>query len=350
MTAALTPQERQRDRAFTDFENTLGDELRSLLDECDDVSIRPNGKVRCVKPGHGRQTHPTLTVTPDESELLARAILQCQRPVPELNETTQAVDCKMPLSDGKHFARVHIDGPPAVSPGYQICIRKQRALALPLREGWILPGYLDPYYEDVFRWSILTRQNVIFCGKMMTGKTSLRNTYFRMMKELDPEREIVEILDVDETVCTHDGYTALHINKDRSAQEHARAFVRMSADAVGVNELRGAEAYDLVHNLWISDHDGSSTTLHVSDPDEAIWRLTTLIAQSGQTPQPEVIAKAVNILVFLKYSPTIGRRVTEVVQIKGLKSDGHVDFKPLGPKFDWPEEENAKEYVRRTAA
>lgn len=344
------PRAVQAQRARTDFEFAVGDDMWALLsrDDVIDVNIRPNGKVVFIGK-KGREVHSSLRYDPISSEEMARAILQCLNPVPELNDENQAVDCKMMLSDGEHFARVHIDAPPATGPGFQICIRKQTIRGGTFEEHWVRPGIMLPEAFDVFRWTILARRNVVFCGKMVSGKTFARNCHFELMKRLDPTRAVVEIMDVDETVCPLDDFTPLYITKHRSAADHCRSFVRMSAESVGVNELRGAEAYDLIHNLWISGHVGSSTTLHAETPEEAIWRVKTLVAESGKNPDPEVIAKAMHVMVFLRYSPTIGRRMTQIVHVKGVRSDGSINVENLVAPQPWPADADAVEYHRSNA-
>jgi pilus assembly protein CpaF len=351
MTSTLNGREEQQQRARSDFESAIGDDLAELLarDDVNDVNIRPNGRVIFQQSGRGRIVHPDLRYSPDDAEILARSILQCLNPVPEMNEQQQAVDCKLRLADDSHFARVHIDSPPSVS-AMQICIRKQMSTAPTFEDGWVKPGYMHPDFLDVMRWTVEARKNVIFCGKMYTGKTTCRNSHFDLMHRLDPNRGLAEIMDVNETIVKHDDYSPLFITPSRSAADHCMSFMRMSQEAVGINELRGGqEAYQLVHNLWLSGHDGSSTTMHAEKPDEALWRLRTLIEETNRTANLEVLAKAVHVLVFLRYAPSIGRRVTEIVHIKGVDSAGHVRYENLGPKIEWPAAVDSTEY-RSSAA
>lgn len=345
----ISARDVQNKRAREDFERIVGGDVGDVLynDRVQDLNIRPNGHVIQVHRDEGRGRVDGLHVTPDRSQDIARAMLQTLNPIPELNDVQQSVDFKMTL-DGDNIVRVHIDGPPAVGPGYHIAMRKQKREAKTLEEDWVEPGFMDARAIDVFRWCADAKRNVVFCGKMFSGKTRLRNNFFRVIAQRDPKRAMVEIADVDESICDLEDYVVLNVNQHRSARDYCQSFVRMSSESVGVNELRGPEAYDLFNNLWISDHNGSSTTFHVSDAEEFVWRAGTLVTAANQGPANlEVIAKAAHVLVFIRYNKTRGRKVARIVHVKGVKPHGGLDVEDLIPPVDWPEDEEGKRYVCR---
>jgi Flp pilus assembly CpaF family ATPase len=110
--------------------------------------------------------------------------------------------------------------------------------------------------------------------------------------------------------------------------------MRMNVECVGVNELRGAEAYDLCYNIWLSDHDGCSTTTHARDWRSGLWRLETLVSQSPHVPDRGVdrrlIAEAIDLVVTLKKMQQNGRRVVEMVKIDGATgSAGEYQYRHL---------------------
>jgi len=71
---------------------------------------------------------------------------------------------------------------------------------------------------------------------------------------------------------------------------------------------------------------GGAASVHVNDADGAMIRLESLVAEATAAPQQQLIAEAVNVVVFVDGEPSIraGRKVREVAIVTGY-SDG--DYK-----------------------
>jgi type IV secretion system protein VirB11 len=66
--------------------------------------------------------------------------------------------------------------------------------------------------------------------------------------------------------------------------------------------------------------------VHANDAHGALIRLESLVAEATASPQQQLIAEAVNVVVFVDGEPSIraGRKVREVAVVTGF-SDG--DYK-----------------------
>ncbi|TAM73318.1 hypothetical protein EPN44_14400 [bacterium] len=339
----LTTKQEQGQRKRSDLEEALGDRFWPLLDDPDvrEVNIRPNGAVWYQRVGRdGGKFQAEWVVDHEESENIAHAILQCLDGKYVLNEEQHYVNCKLQLSSPDEFARVHLVGEWATADGgYGILLRKHHGIA-PTVEEWVKKGQMTPEQLVALRWTVTHRRNTLICGPMFAGKSTLINSRYELIHRLDPTRAVGYIQDVPETVCPLSDRMALMVNKYTSYRKHCEEGFRQSVEEVTINELRGAEAYNLIHNLWLSGHNGGATTLHAVDERQAMWRLGTLIREGlpqNAVLQPEVIAAAVHVIVILRFSHRIGRRIVKVLRVKGARADGSYEFEPLAPSVPWPE-------------
>jgi Flp pilus assembly CpaF family ATPase len=340
----LSTRREQQSRERSDLELALGERFWQLLDDDDvrEINIRPNGYVWYQRVGEGGGKFlAEFTVEPEESEHIAHAILQQLEGKYVLNEDNDYANCKMLLSKPDEFARVHIVSNAATADGgYGIMIRKHSGIA-PSLEDWVAKGYMTKEQAAAFRSTVDLRLNTVICAAMFAGKSTLLNTRYRLTEEIDPTRSVAYIQDVPETVCALKDRMALMVTKNSSYQKHCHEAFRQSVQEVSINELRDAAAYDLIHNLWLSGHNGGATTLHAHDEKEAMWRIGTLIREAGVEPQPDVIASAVHVLVFLRFNHQIGRKVTKILRVKGARPDGTYVFEPMASDIPWPEERHA---------
>jgi type IV secretion system protein VirB11 len=96
--------------------------------------------------------------------------------------------------------------------------------------------------------------------------------------------------------------------------------MRLRPDRIVVGEVRGAEALDML-KAWNTGHPGGLTTVHANSARGALYRLEQLVQEAVVTVPRRLIAEAIDILVFLEGRGS-ARRVTEVVKVGGLETDG----------------------------
>jgi type IV secretion system protein VirB11 len=81
-------------------------------------------------------------------------------------------------------------------------------------------------------------------------------------------------------------------------------------DRVVVGEVRGAEALELL-KIWNSGSPGGITTIHADDAASALLSLGSYVQEAGVPPQTQLIARAINLVVFIELQGAV-RKVTEI--------------------------------------
>jgi type IV secretion system protein VirB11 len=80
---------------------------------------------------------------------------------------------------------------------------------------------------------------------------------------------------------------------------------------------------------WNTGHPGGVTTVHANSAEAGLYRLEQLVQEAVVTVPRELIAEAIDVVVFLT-GRGISRRVESVLELTGLDDDGDYELKPLG--------------------
>ena len=105
--------------------------------------------------------------------------------------------------------------------------------------------------------------------------------------------------------------------------------MRLRPDRIIVGEVRGPEALDLL-KAWNTGHPGGVTTLHANSAYDSLVRLEQLTMEATHRPPVELIARAIDVIVFMSRTGGI-RRVEEALRLAGLE-DGGYRVEPLAQK------------------
>lgn len=100
--------------------------------------------------------------------------------------------------------------------------------------------------------------------------------------------------------------------------------MRLRPDRIVVGEVRGPEALDLL-KAWNTGHPGGVTTLHANSAPAALQRLEQLAAEATNNVPRDLIAEAVNVVVFMSRRHG-ARQVEEVLCVEGLDDHGEYQF------------------------
>ena len=113
-------------------------------------------------------------------------------------------------------------------------------------------------------------------------------------------------------------------NGEVGMKELIRTSLRMRPDRIIVGEVRGEEALDML-NAMNTGHDGSLSTGHANSSYDMLYRLESMILQSGISfPLRAVrqhIFSAIDIIVHLARTSDGKRRVVEISEIEAIKDD-----------------------------
>jgi type IV secretion system protein VirB11 len=125
--------------------------------------------------------------------------------------------------------------------------------------------------------------------------------------------------DTVELQCIAADHLALRTSPGVSLADLVRATLRASPTRIIVGEVRDRTALDLV-DAWGTGHPGGCATLHATDPEGALFRLDRLAQRNGVPSQLPEIARTID-LVVITAGDNLGRRVTDLVRVRGLAGD-----------------------------
>lgn len=197
-------------------------------------------------------------------------------------------------------------------------------------EQYVDRGVMPANWAEALRSAVAEKQNVLVAGGTGSGKTTLLNA---LIGEVTDDR-VVTIEDTRELRVTAADHVALVTKPTEprvSMGELVRLTLRMRPDRILVGEVRGGEALDLV-KAWNTGHPGGLGTIHANSATDALQRLEDLIGEVVANVPRRAIAAAVDLVAFIRREPSApaGRRVTELVRVVGLRSDGEYDVRQIG--------------------
>ncbi|HBH54111.1 MAG TPA: tight adherence protein [Planctomycetaceae bacterium] len=248
----------------------------------------------------------------------------------EIDEDRPVLDARLP--DG---SRVHAVIPPSARQGTYLTIRKFSREVFDL-EHLVRLGSLSAAAREFLEICVRLHKNLVVAGGTGTGKTSLLNA---LSTAIPAEERIVVIEDSSELKLQqpHTLYLESQQADSRgrgglSIRDLFRASLRMRPDRIVVGEVRGGEALDMIQSM-LSGHSGSMTTVHASNPRDALVRLETLSLMSDVEIPVYVaraqVASAIHLIVQLtRFSEDGSRRISRITEAHGLEQD-HYQFRNL---------------------
>ncbi|MFA5496463.1 MAG: CpaF family protein [Porticoccaceae bacterium] len=326
---------RRRQLAVSRYEmDRLGEELvdeltgfgplEVLLRDASVTEILVNGPQRIFVERQGVLHHTDLRFIDDHH--LLRVIQRILAPLGRrLDESSPMVDARMP--DG---SRVNAVIPPIALDGPCLSVRKFRKDLL-RGVDLLASRSLDADMLEFLRTAVAQRCNILISGGTGTGKTTLLNL---LSQQVDHRERIVTVEDTAELQLHHDHVVRLETrppNADGHGEVAARDLVRnalrMRPDRIILGEIRGAEVLDVM-TAMNTGHDGSMTTVHANNAQDALLRLETLVGLSGITvPQQtlrQTLCSAIDIIIQLTRLADGHRCVSEILEVVGLREGVYV--------------------------
>lgn len=208
---------------------------------------------------------------------------------------------------------------PPVSAAPCYSIRKLSPAPFALAD-YVRQGALSPGLADELRSLVTGRANIVIAGGTSSGKTSLANA---LLGESGFSRERIVLLeDTRELICPAANLVALRTQGARlTLRDLVRSTLRLRPDRIIVGEVRGSEALDLL-KAWNTGHPGGLTTLHANSARGALSRLEQLAGEGTARAPSELIAEAVDVIVFMSRAGG-QRRVEEAVRVLEFTGEGY---------------------------
>src|SRR5215469_15422908 len=177
-------------------------------------------------------------------------------------------------------------------------------------------------HGDVIRWAIAERKNILVAGSTGSGKTTLVNAILQWLTQVSPQDRVVLIEDTPELQCAVQNSVSMLAAGNVSMLDCLRACMRLKPTRIVVGEVRGGEALTML-KAWNTGHPGGAATVHANDALSGLVRLESLAAEATAAPQQNLIAEAVNLVVFVDEETGIsaGRKVREVAVVIGYEDN-----------------------------
>ena len=176
-----------------------------------------------------------------------------------------------------------------------------------LRQG----AMFDEAIENFLRAAVLSRHNIVICGGMGTGKTTLCRA---LLNEIPPEDRIITVEDELELGIYQfpDRHPDVGVLEARPAnlegagefslESLLRECLRMHADRIVVGEVRGTEVLGMLLAMT-SGQDGSLCTIHANSTKEAFERLAMYASMTAQHYSQaftyRLVGSAVNFVIHI---------------------------------------------------
>ena len=301
--------EEQQRRLHEKLRRELGSTVLAALDDADvtEVILNPDGVLWIESQREGMRDTGTR-MSGIQAENLIGTVASMLGTV--VNARSPIVEGELPL-DGNRFEGIL----PPVSMAPVFVIRKRPGLIYAL-EDYVAAGIMEAWHADTLRNSITTRENIVIAGGTASGKTTLANALIHEMVILgDPRERFVILEDTRELQCAARNAVQLHTGDVADLTRLTRVTMRLRPDRIIVGEVRGAEALALL-KAWNTGHPGGITTVHANSAAAALMRLDTLIQEAGVPAQPNLVAEAVDTVVFIART-VAGRRFGQFVKVAG---------------------------------
>ncbi len=183
---------------------------------------------------------------------------------------------------------------------------------------------MPPEFLQLLRAAVEARISILISGGTGSGKTTLLNA---LSQFIPPEERLITIEDAAELklqqphVVTLETKTAnVEGTGEIRQRELVRNALRMRPDRIIVGEVRGGEALDMLQAMN-TGHEGSMTTIHANDTDDALTRLEMMVMLAGfELPVPVIrhyIATAITLVVQLARLKGGMRKIVRISELLG---------------------------------
>jgi len=222
-----------------------------------------------------------------------------------------------PHAEGRAGERFEGVLPPvAVGPCFSIRKPAERLYTL---DDYVADRIMPASTADALRTSVTQRLNILIAGGTSSGKTTLANALLAEMAWVDARAVLIE--DTRELQCPLPDTVALRTRPGvTSMTDLVRSTMRLRPDRIIVGEVRGPEALDML-KAWNTGHPGGIATVHANSAVAALYRLEQLVQEAVVTVPRQLIAEAIDLIVFIAGRGS-NRRVETVTHLIGLDPAG----------------------------
>ena len=304
--------ERKRSMLASAMGPAIADALRDPL--VVEIMVNPDGALRFDRLGEGR-SDSGIRLEPGQVERIIRLVASHARS--EVHAGSPIVSAELPPygeGAGERFEGVL----PPVSLAPCFSIRKPASRVYTLTD-YVNDGIMPAETARLLSLAVVERANILVAGGTSSGKTTLANALLAEMAHLD--ERVILIEDTRELQCAAADTVALRTRAGSvSMADLVRSTLRLRPDRIIVGEVRGREALDML-KAWNTGHPGGIATVHANNAVSSLYRLEQLIQEAVVGVPRQLIAEAIDMIVFIA-GRGLGRRVETIVRVEGLDADG----------------------------
>ena len=311
------------DRTLRMLRTAMGPMITEALDDpaVIEIMVNPDGRLWLDKLGKGRfDTNSRLK--PDEAERVVRLVASHIHQ--DVTAFSPIVSAELP-GNGERFEGVI---PPVVTaPCFSI---RKGAVSVFSLEDYVDTQTMSVTQAEALRYAVSSRQNILIVGGTSSGKTTLANA---LLAEVSGTGDRVLILeDTRELQCKAEDTVALRTHgQNVKLSDLVRSTLRLRPDRIIVGEVRGPEALDML-KAWNTGHPGGIATIHANSAKAGLSRIEQLILEGARTVPRELIAEAIDVIVFISGRGT-KRRIETIARLVEVSGQSYT-LEPLtAPSF-----------------
>lgn len=293
----------------------LGPQICALLDDPTVIEIMLNAPSDPTGDGElwverlGSEMEMFGSMSASQAENLMRTIASSLDAMVTANNPI--LECELPI-DGSRFEGVL---PPVVThPTFSI---RKRAIAVFTIEDYVAQGIMTDEQSAVIKDAVQRRENILIAGGTGSGKTTLTNAVIRYISDAYPNERPIILEDTRELQCSAKNRVMMRTAEDKGVDmtRLVKTSLRLRPDRILVGEVRDGAALALLSG-WNTGHPGGVVTVHANDAYSGLSRMERLVFLAAKAPLRDLIAEAVNLIVFIE-KHNGSRRIKEIVRVLG---------------------------------
>ncbi len=318
------------DRRRTMLRTAMGADIASALADplVIEVMVNPDGALRLDRLGEGR-VDTGLRLDPEQVERIIRLV--AAHAAAEIHRDAPIISAELPPHAEGHAGERFEGILPPVAPGPCFSIRKP-AERLYTLDDYVADRIMPASTADALRAAVTQRLNILIAGGTSSGKTTLANALLAEMAWVDARVILIE--DTRELQSPLPDTVALRTRPGvTSMTDLVRSTMRLRPDRIIVGEVRGPEALEML-KAWNTGHPGGIATVHANSAVAALYRLEQLVQEVVVTVPRQLIAEAIDVIVFIAGRGS-NRRVETVTHVIGLDAAGAYRLTSATPEGEW---------------
>ena len=283
-----------------------------------DILVNTSGVVFIERRGMLEETQVRFRDNQHLLNIINRIVGRVGR---RIDESSPMVDARLP--DG---SRVNAVIPPLAIDGPILSIRRFGSGPLAVSD-LVAGGSFTQNMSQYLQCAVGSKCNILVAGGTGSGKTTLLNA---LSGFIPSSERILTIEDSAELRLQQRHVVRLETRPPNiegkgeiSIRDLVKNALRMRPDRIVVGEVRSEEVLDMIQAMN-TGHEGSMTTVHANNADDAVTRVVTMLGMAGtklsESMMVQMIARAIHLIVFVNRQTDGTRRLTTVAEVNGMRN------------------------------